>query len=89
MRLILPEFLAWQMNQPDAQRYFSQSATGSYITSIRRQVLEAFPVQIPTINRQQLLVRVAQAAQREKELMEQLMENRKRELNLVARDLLA
>jgi hypothetical protein len=87
--LTLPGFLAWQMNRPDAQRYFSQSATGSYITSIRRQVLETLPVPIPTPDRQRLLVRLAQAAQREKEVIEKLMESRKRELNLVARDLLA
>lgn len=85
----LPEFLAWQMNLPHSQRYFAQSATGSYITSIRRQVLETLPLLIPTLDRQRLLIRLARAARREKQLMEQLMENRQRELDLVARDLLA
>lgn len=85
----LPEFLAWQMNRPDAQRYFAQSATGSYITSIRRQVLESLPVLVPSLDRQRLLVRLAQAAQREKQLIDKLTENRKRELDLVARNLLA
>jgi hypothetical protein len=87
--LTLPAFLAWQMNQPDAQRYFSQSATGSYITSIRRQVLETLPIQIPPLERQRLVVRFAKTAQLEKEVIEKLMENRQRELNLIARDLLA
>jgi restriction endonuclease S subunit len=86
--LTLPEFLAWQMNLPKAQRYFAQSATGSYITSIRRQVLETLPVQIPSLNRQRLLVRLAHAAGREKQLIEKLTENRQRELELVARKLL-
>jgi hypothetical protein len=84
----LPEFLAWQMNLPHSQRYFAQSATGSYITSIRRQVLESLPLLIPSLDRQRLLVRLAQAARREKCLMEQLMENRQRELDLVAQELL-
>lgn len=87
--LVSPNFLAWQMNQPDAQRYFAQSATGSYITSIRRQVLEALPVLIPSLDRQHLLVQLAQAAQREKQLTQKLLENRQRELDLVARNLLA
>jgi hypothetical protein len=86
--LALPEFLAWQMNLPKAQRYFAQSATGSYITSIRRQVLETLPVQIPSLDRQRLLVRLAHAAGREKQLIEKLTENRQRELELVARKLL-
>ncbi len=86
--LALPDFLAWQMNLPKAQRYFAQSATGSYITSIRRQVLETLPVQIPSLDRQRLLVRLAHAARREKQLIEKLTENRQRELELVARKLL-
>jgi hypothetical protein len=86
--LALPDFLAWQMNLPRAQRYFAQSATGSYITSIRRQVLETLPVQIPSLDRQRLLVRLAHAARREKRLIEMLTENRQRELELVARKLL-
>jgi len=85
----LPEFLAWQMNLPPAQRYFEQSATGSYIKSIRRKVLETLPVLIPSLDRQRLLVRLARAARREKHLTQQLMENRQRELDLVARDVLA
>jgi hypothetical protein len=87
--LALPEFLAWQMNLPKAQRYFAQSATGSYITSIRRQVLETLPVQILSLDRQRLLVRLAHAGGREKQLIEKLTENRQRELELVARKLLA
>jgi hypothetical protein len=84
----LPEFLAWQMNLPHSQRYFAQSATGSYITSIRRQVLEKLPLLIPSLDGQRLLVRLAEAARRERHLMEQLMENRQRELDLVAQKLL-
>jgi hypothetical protein len=76
------------MNLPKAQRYFAQSATGSYITSIRRQVLETLLVQIPRLDRQRLLVRLAHAARREKQLIEKLTENRQRELELVARKLL-
>jgi len=85
----IPEFLAWQMNLPRAQQYFKQSATGSYITSIRRQVLETLQLQVPSLDRQRLLVRLADAVKREKHLMERLIENRQRELDLVAQELLA
>lgn len=85
----IPEFLAWQMNLPPAQRYFEQSATGSYITSIRRQALEHLPLKIPSVDKQRLLVKLASAAQREKYLLEKLIENRRQELDLVAQELLA
>jgi hypothetical protein len=87
--VILPEFLAWQMNLPQAQRYFSQSATGSYITSIRRQVLEALTILLPNLDRQRLLVNLARTALREKQLTQRLIENRQQELDLVVRNLLA
>lgn len=85
---VLPEFLAWQINSSDAQRYFAQAATGSNITSIRRQDLEAMPVPLPPLERQRLLARLGQAVRRERALLEQLIRNRERELDLVARDLL-
>jgi|SRR5579862_242699 len=84
----LPEFVAWQMNLPQSQTYFAQSATGSFITSIRRQVLEKTRLLLPSIEKQRLLVRFSQAAQHEKELMKRLMENRRQELNIVATKLL-
>lgn len=87
-RAALPEFIAWQMNLPNAQQYFAQSATGSYIKSIRRQVLENLPVLLPSLDQQRLLVRLAKAAQREKEILEKLIENRRQELELLAGNLL-
>jgi hypothetical protein len=47
------------------------------------------PMQIPSLERQRLLVNLARAAVREKQLMKQLMEIRQQELDLVARKLLA
>ncbi len=87
-KTVLPEFVAWQMNVPKAQQYFAESATGSYIKSIRRQALEDLPVLIPSLEKQHLLVRLAKAAQREKQILEQLIENRRQELELVAGELL-
>ena len=85
---VLPEFLAWQINLPEAQRYLAQSATGSYITSIRRQVLEAMPLHIPALETQERLVALSRAVWREKDILEQLIENRQRELTVVAREML-
>lgn len=84
----LPAFLAWQINLPEAQRYLAQSATGSYITSIRRQVLERLPLRLPDLETQQTVIDLVRTARREKQLMEQLIENRQRELDVVARGLL-
>lgn len=84
----LPAFVAWLMNQPDAQRYFAQSATGSYILNIRKEVLAQMPLRLPSLEKQNLVVQLAAAARRERELLEQLIENRQQQLALVAKSLM-
>ena len=54
---LLPEFLAWQMNQAPARKYFASSSEGSLTVSIRRAVLEALPISIPSIQQQQKVIR--------------------------------
>lgn len=44
---VLPAFVAWQMNQLPAQRYFEASAEGSVQRSIRKAVLADLPLVIP------------------------------------------
>ncbi|MAT64337.1 MAG: hypothetical protein CMQ43_12575 [Gammaproteobacteria bacterium] len=85
---VLPAYLAWYLNQPPAQRYFEISAEGSFITSIRRAELEKLPVPVPSVERQRLIARLADAARREKELTEKLIRNREQQLRLVAFDLI-
>jgi hypothetical protein len=84
----LPEFIAWLMNQPEAQRYFAQSATGSHILNIRKDVLAQMPLRLPSLDKQRVIVQLDRAMRREKELLEQLIENRRTQLNLVARNLM-
>jgi hypothetical protein len=76
------------MNLPSAQKYFAQSATGSYITSIRRKVLETLILLVPGVERQHVIARLAETARRERHLTRKLIENRQRELELLAKDLL-
>ena len=85
---VLPAYLAWYLNEFPAQRYFEQSAEGSVVTSIRRQVLESLPLPIPDLQRQQLIVNLVDTARREKQLTEQLIRNREQQLTLVARGLI-
>jgi len=81
---VLPEFLAWQLNQPPIQRHLHQAAEGSNQLSIRRAELEALPISVPSIDDQQRVVRLAELAARERELLEQLIRNREQELGALA-----
>ncbi|AYM88768.1 restriction endonuclease subunit S [Pseudoalteromonas agarivorans] len=85
---VLSEFLAWQLNQDDAQRYFTNSAEGSSQMSIRRAVLEATPLVIPTLEKQQAIVGFDNKVQQEKRILSALIENRAKQMQGIAKELL-
>lgn len=86
---LLPEFLAWQMNQKPAQDYFTANATGSYILNLRREVVEHLRVVVPPIKQQQLAIVLDETVRAERDILNQLIDNRAAELNALALQLLS
>ena len=70
--IILPEFLAWIINQPLAQACLKGQAMGSSIASIAKGVLEKMEISIPPIEKQQLVLKVSKLRNREIELRQQI-----------------
>jgi len=85
---VLPEFIAWQLNQENAQRYFANSAEGSAQMNIRRAVLEATPLVIPSIEKQKAIVGFDNKVKQEKRLLNDLIDNRAKQMQGIAKDLL-
>jgi len=85
---LLPGFLAWQLNQRSAQRYFDASAEGSWQRSIRRGILENLSLAIPDVETQKSVVGLADAVRLEVEAHNELIANRKQMLNSVASKIL-
>jgi hypothetical protein len=81
---ILPQFLAWQINQPPIQRLLGQAAEGSNQLSIRRAELEGLPISVPTLAIQEHIVRLSEVAERERALLSQLVVNRDRQMSALA-----
>jgi len=54
----LPEFIAWQLNQMPAQRYFDKEAEGSAAKSIKRTSLDKTPISLPSIQRQEIILKL-------------------------------
>ena len=86
---VLPEFIAWQLNQENAQRYFANSAEGSSQMNIRRAVLEATPLVISSIEKQKAIVEFDNKVKQEKRLLSDLIENRAKQMQGIAKDLLS
>ena len=87
--VILPHFLAWQINQSAAQAYFEKSAVGTTVANIRRQTVENLSVTIPPLETQELIVRMAKAALAEKMVLEKLIANREQQMNALAARLIS
>ncbi len=83
-----PEFLAWQINQSRAQAYFRKSAEGSNSLSIRRGILEALPIVVPDMETQEKIVALNRTFLEEMSVMRKLMENRRRMMDAIAREIL-
>ncbi|TPV62017.1 restriction endonuclease subunit S [Aestuariibacter sp. GS-14] len=82
----LPAFIAWQLNQIPAQRYFFNSAEGSLYVSIRKQVLEDTPLVLPSIERQRQLISMQLCALNERKTLQRLIENRQQQINAIAKN---
>ena len=85
---LMPEFLAWQLNHVDAQRYFAMCSQGSAAPSVTKTQLGDLPVVVPSLKQQKLMMKLVGAARQEQALLEQLIENRHRMTNAVARQIL-
>lgn len=82
--LILPAFLAWQINQRPAQEYFQRQATGSHILNIRREVIENLPLAIPPLATQRAIIALTNAASDERAALTRLIYNRNQQLEAIA-----
>ncbi|MCD6006177.1 restriction endonuclease subunit S [Halomonas sp. IOP_6] len=85
---VMPEFLAWQLNHVAAQRYFAMCSQGSAAPSITKSQLGNLPIVVPPIEQQALMVKLADAATREQQLLNQLIENRQRMIDAAGHQLL-
>ncbi len=86
---VLPAYLAWQINSGPCQRYLANNAEGTDQLSIRRPVLEDMPIALPSLERQRLLVSLAEAAKRERRCLEALIRTREQQLDAIADRLLS
>lgn len=81
----IPAFIAWQINQPPFQRQLKQAAQGTSQLSIRRPVLEALTLSIPSLADQRRIVALVELARQERQTLNQLIANRERQLNALAK----
>lgn len=85
---VMPEFLAWQINQKAAQEHIQQSATGSHILNLTRSAVEAVPISIPPQSIQAAAVAMSNTALREVAVLQALIDNQRSLIEVVATKIL-
>lgn len=86
---LMPEFLAWQINQKPAQEHFQQSATGSFIMNLTRGAVASLPITIPPMDTQAAVVALANAAHHEVATLQALIDNQRSLIEVVATKILS
>lgn len=73
---ILPGYLCWYLNQSETSNYLKSEIRGSNIPFISKQSLSRLKLPIPPIEIQSKIVALVELQEKERQLTEQLMQNR-------------
>jgi restriction endonuclease S subunit len=71
-----PDYLAWFINHIRAQQYFSKHSSGTSLKHVTRQTLENLPVIIPSLQQQELIVKLHHCQLKEKNLLLSIIEKK-------------
>ena len=82
--LLIPAFLAWQLNHVDVQRQLRRQSAGSRQHSVRKGAVEQLRLRIPPRATQQRIVSMTQALHSARAKVEQLMQARDTEIAALA-----
>lgn len=85
---LMPKFLAWYLNQKTAQHYFLSHRTGTGIPMLNKQPLGLLKIPMPPLETQQKIVAIHDLWVQEREVTEQLLDNRETMLNGIFHNLL-
>lgn len=81
--VVTPEYLAWAINQPPAQRHFDSAARGTNIRMIPRSSLDDLELDVPDLATQKKIVAIDILAERERELSLVAAESRRKLTSLI------
>ncbi len=73
---VIPDYLAWCINQPGTQKLLQSMATGSHMKMIPKSVFEEVLLDVPPIETQHKIVTLHVLAERERKLVNQIAERR-------------
>ena len=79
---VLPEYLAWFLNNPNTQALLKAQAMGTSIPSISKLVLEELEIPVPTIEMQKSVVAISKLRWQEKNIYNKLESLRDKKIQI-------
>lgn len=70
---VLPEYLVWSINQPEAQRHFEGDARSGTIRAVPKASIESLPIDLPDLATQHQIVEIDRLLRKEVELSNKLL----------------
>ena len=81
---VLPEYIAWYINQTPAQEFLHMNARhGTHMPLVSLSAFKGLEVEVPSIDKQKKIVELSSLLEKEKQLLAQLQEKRTRLINAV------
>ena len=81
--IVLPEYLAWAMNQPPAQRHFDSFARGTGLRMVPRSSFDALDIDVPDLETQRRIVAIDALAEHERALSFMVADKRRQLTSLL------
>ena len=76
--IILPEYLAWYINQIPAQNFIEPRMRGSHMLMIPKSSFEELEIEIPSLKIQESIIELERLRRREESLLTKLIDARQR-----------
>ena len=73
---IMPEYLKIYLNSDHMKKYYAKSSIGSAIQIIKTGMLREVAVRFPSLDRQEMIIKIDRLVSKEKILLEQLLEEK-------------
>ncbi|HCL81908.1 MAG TPA: hypothetical protein DHW81_06735 [Nitrospiraceae bacterium] len=81
---VLPEYLAWYINQPPAQQFlYSLAKRGSHMPIIAKGAFEGLTIEIPSIITQRKIVEISRLMKKEDQLLGDIQKKRTQLINSI------
>lgn len=75
---LLPEYVAWSINQYEAQRHLDLGARGTKLRMIPRECLETLPLHIPSVSVQRMITELDALSATETRLLHELADTKRK-----------